>query len=197
MASGSLFTLLRKRKCSKILDKQEVIDIINKKNIQESYGNIVQITDLNEVEHFYPINEYEYIDTKTFNCFDRLFTINFCSSFTALNEYFCLNAYDVSNNQIQISIHVAKQILQAVEYLLSEKYSKQFENILDSSFINILSEYSYPYNKWKYPKICSIQEDYEGYYLTNLKKVLISYIFFTEYTCDSDEDTFTLIYTKW
>ena len=69
---------------------------------------------------------------------DKLLEFHFGSSFTALKDKFRTNAYVFSESSVLISRSEAEKMLQAVEYILSENYSREFEDILNNEYVDLL-----------------------------------------------------------
>lgn len=71
---------------------------------------------------------------------EKLLEFCFNSTFTALKEHFNLDPYKWSHASTLVSKTEAEKILQAIDYILGEDYSKKFESILNNEYVNILGE---------------------------------------------------------
>lgn len=113
----------------------------------------------------------------------RLLDFHFCSTFTALKEHFNLDPYRVNQQSIFISKADAKNILQAIEYILDGEYDKKFEKILNNEYVDILGKgYSLFDNRFKASKD-PIYIDKEGHgYTVNFNDCI-----YDAETSESDE----------
>lgn len=75
-----------------------------------------------------------------------LLEFHFGSVFTCLKEHFRLNPYKFSESSVQISKTEAAKILQAIDYILGEEYSKKFEDILSNEYVELLGEGYTPFD---------------------------------------------------
>ena len=108
----------------------------------------------------------------------KLLEFSFCSTFTALKEHFNLNPYSFKQSSTLISKLEAEKILQAIEYILGEEYSKKFEAVLNNEYIKILGDGYSPFDtrfsKAKDP--IYIEKSSRGNYTVN----------FNDYTFDAE-----------
>lgn len=164
MSSGSYFTIYRKTKdkvSSDVIDNLKNEYFLANKNslcssqyndedlkndipmLMESnfkYGSLLE----NESDIYYDKDGYVY---------KRLLDFNFNSTFRSLKEKFNLNPYRHSQSSVIIDRNEAKMINQAVKYVLSEKYDKNFEKILDNEYVELLGNgYSLFDNRFKKSK---------------------------------------------
>lgn len=205
MSSGSYFTLYRK--CTKVKASSEVLDALkneyflaNKKDLFAGSQDDKALPLLLYAGFKADSAEREAEDNKTDVYYSedgikhvKLLDFHFCSTFTALKEHFNLDPYRVNQTSIFISKADAKNILQAIEYILGEDYDKKFENILDNEFVKILGEgYSLFDNRFKSAKD-PIYIDKEGHgYTVNF----CDSVYETE-TSESDDDVkFNLCRTR-
>lgn len=197
MASGTIFTILRNKSDNNIFISDEVIlEKVNSFGKEHNF-NFKEITSVNELHRYHALGESTFIDIKEHKFVESIFSTNFCSSFTAFAEYFNLNAYSLKYDQEIITLNMAKEMLQALKYLLNEQYSKSFENVLNNPYIKIFSDYSYAYYKWKNPETEAIEAEFEKYYLTDLHDILSAYILFCTRDQDEDPNKFVLLCIKW
>ena len=164
MSSGSYFTIYRKLKND--IASKDVIDSIRneyflstKKGLFENTGksddelktDIPVLMDLSfksELsEHsdenfiFYDSNGVKHI---------KLLEFHFCSTFSCLKEYWSMNAYSFKDASRLVSKSEVEKILQAINYVLSEKYDKKFEEILSNEYVEVFgTEYSPFINRFK------------------------------------------------
>ena len=81
---------------------------------------------------------------------ERLLEFHFGSVFTGLREHFNINPYSFRDSTVIVSRHDAEKMLQAVEYILEEDYSKKFESILSNEYVGIIGEGYSPFdNRFK------------------------------------------------
>lgn len=156
MSRGSYFTLYRKRKNDKVSAeiietlKNEYFEFNKKSFFNDNQDNemlkmdipllmhstfkakCIEIDELNkESKLYYDIDGISY---------DKLLDFHFCSSFGCLIDRFRLDPYHFKNNSIFISKDEASKMLQAIEYVLSEDYSKKFESILNNEYVEIFGD---------------------------------------------------------
>lgn len=119
------------------------------------------------------ISNTEYINLKDKRKYDILLDLGFCSTFRCLREEFNLDPF--RNPTVEIDISTAKEMRQAIKYLLNYKYSDKVEEIMDNYYIKIfgseIPEFEYRKNK----DIDVESDDYfseEGKYA--LKKFLVA-----------------------
>lgn len=197
MASGTIFTILRNKSDNNVFISDEVIlEKVNSFGKEHNF-NFKEIISVNELHRYHALDESTFIDIKEHKFVESIFSANFCSSFTAFAEYFNLNAYSLKYDQEIITLNMAKEILQALKYLLNEQYSKSFENILNNPYVKIFSDYSYAYYKWKNPETEAIEDEFEKYYLIDLHDILSAYILFCTRDQDEDPNKFVLLCIKW
>jgi hypothetical protein len=97
-----------------------------------------------------------------------------------------MNAYNKYGEKI-ITLPTAKEMVQAINYILSLKYSRQTELILNNYYINVFEDlYSPFYRRYSNYKAENEDEDFQNetieddkegiYYLKKLKTTLDTYI---------------------
>ena len=148
MSSGSYFTIYRKHKNTHLtLENLNALkdeyyksnnEFSSKDNTTKCEDNIPLL-----MHEAFTAKSYDF-DSKNNKYYDKdgvlhekLLDFHFCSSFTCLKEHFSLNAYKPSQSSIFISTDEAKKMLQAINYILSKKYDKAFEDILDNEYVNL------------------------------------------------------------
>lgn len=152
MSSGSYFTLYRKsNKAPKA--SQEELDALKNEYYLSSKNGIFGDNAANEeqlkadipilLHSGYKADSYEDNTSCTYYSHDgtrheKLLEFMFGSSFTCLKEKFGLNPYNFSKSAVLISKLEAEKILQAIEYVLSRGYSKEFERILNNEYVELL-----------------------------------------------------------
>lgn len=145
MSSGSYFTIYRKH--SKKQAPAEEIDRLKEEYRKSNYSSVSTSAGKNEDD--FPVlmhasfkNELQeddeecntYYDKDGF-IYDKLLEFHFGSSFTCLKDKFRTNPYVFSDSALIISKTEAEKMLQAVDYVLSEKYSKDTEDILNNEYV--------------------------------------------------------------
>ena len=164
MSSGSYFTIYRKHLKDKA--SQDVIDalkneyyVANKNEMFNDKQNEEELkNDLPLLMHScFKANSIDYENRNSnvyFNLdgtkYEKLLEFHFCSSFSCLKDHFMLNPYKFSAASTFISKHDAEKILQAIEYVLSEDYSKSFEHILNNEYVTLFGNGYSPFdNRFK------------------------------------------------
>lgn len=164
MSNGSYFTIYRK--CLKDKVSQDIIDalkneyfiankneVFNDKQDEEELKNDLPLL----MHSCFKANSIDY-ENRNSNVYfnldgikhEKLLEFHFCSSFSCLREHFGLNAYKFSKNSTFVAKHEAEKMLQAIEYVLSEKYSKNFEHILNNEYVELFGNgYSMFDNRFK------------------------------------------------
>lgn len=146
MSSGSYFTIYMKHTKKKVA--QDVLDALKeqyRKSNQNSFSSSSKDPDdFPILMHASFKSELQEDDE---NCsvyydkdgvvHDKLLEFHFGSSFTCLKEKFRTNAYVFSESSVIVSKAEAEKMLQAIEYVLSEDYSKKFEDILDNEYVEV------------------------------------------------------------
>lgn len=145
MSRGSFFILLRENNTINdnelLLFKQSYLNKINE-NSYEKYT-----LDNFNFNQFICLDDYIYIDTINKIKYTELFNLHFISTFSYLKEYWNMSEFN-NNPQKVINTNIAKLLLQAIDYILSENYNKQFENILNNQYVNVLASDYPPYYKF-------------------------------------------------
>lgn len=159
MASGSFFVVLRERP-----DKQ-----LTRKDINSKLGSIKKLSERPQLVH---LDKYTYADTKKRIALDALAAFEFCSPLNTLaKEHFGLNPYsDVPGaDRTELDYTSVHKIWQALQYILTEEYSKTTEDMLDNCYINVFSNMSSRYLAWKYRWNGGTDEDLEDSILYRLR----------------------------
>lgn len=142
------------------------------------------------------VSNTEFINIDDKRKYDILLDLGFCSTFRCLREEF--NLGEIKNSTIEINVSTAKEMRQAIKYLLNYKYSDKVEEIMDNYYIKVfgseIPEYEYRKNK----DIDVATDDYfseEGKYA--LKKLLVAlnaFIWQSDEYCFDDKLQLKLIY---
>jgi len=146
MAHGSFFIILRynnsinKDLAQKVIDDNEILkDEWNGKTI-----------DINDVYDYFPVNikTHEYINIKNGKTYSELLNVHFNSVFRSLIEEFNMNPYN-KTSQIILNYNITSKMIQAINYILSNNYNKDFEKILDNYYLKVFEDL-YPdfYNRF-------------------------------------------------
>ena len=143
MSSGSYFTIYRKCiNCKLELDKLNAL-----KKEYEKASNVLSSNLVNDIpllmDECFSANNIDSLATNN-NYYDsngvlhqKLLEFHFCSAFSCLKEKFNLDQYAFSTSSTFINRMEAQCMLQAINYVLSEKYDKTFENILNNEYVAI------------------------------------------------------------
>lgn len=75
----------------------------------------------------------------------RLLDFHFNSTFAALKDEWCLDPTRYKTTERFVSRNEAEKMLQAIKYILSEKYSKEFENVLSNEYVEIFGRDYFPF----------------------------------------------------
>ena len=154
MSSGSYLTIYRKHHDEPI--SHEVVESVaneyflankkelfgSKKDDEQLKDDIPILMDLKyKSEHSYldDIAHYEYVDINGFK-YGKLLEFHFGSSFSCLKDEFSLDAYSFKRCSTFISKHDAEKMLQAINYILSNNYNKEFENVLSNKYVKVFGE---------------------------------------------------------
>lgn len=118
-----------------------------------------------------------YVNMTTGEVFEDIFNMHFITDFTTLKEEWNMHSL---NPQIIVNVETAKEIVQAIEYILSGNYSEQAENILKNYYISVFGEH-YPLYLLRYDfgenkEIDSVWLRREKYYLNKVKCALSAFI---------------------
>ena len=157
MSSGSYLTLYRKRLGTKLsqaeLDalKNEYF-LVNKKDMfntsQDEEKMKADMPVLMEVGFKAGQNslaeeenekQYAYCDANGVK-YDKLLEFHFGSYFICLKEKFNLNPDSFSSSAVLVPKHEVEKMLQAIEYILSEEYSKSVERLLNNEYVELFGE---------------------------------------------------------
>ena len=93
--------------------------------------------------------------------------LNFCfgSTFTTLKDHFHLAPYSWNRCSTFISKSEVEKMLQAINYVLSENYSRQFEQILSNEYVELFGQDYSPFQK-RFSKMSEplhIDKDEDGF----------------------------------
>jgi hypothetical protein len=190
MSRGSTFVILRRNSGSVKVTKEQVME--KYKDWYDCLGKSLVFDDLPDITYY---DKRTYVDKNTMELLTELVQADFTSSFTSLIEHYYLSYYNESGrkDRVVISAETARNMLQAVKYLMYEDYSKRLEELINSEWIEVFSELCPDYLKWKH------NEDYEDedsiWYLKRLKQVLETFLFIHS---ESDhDDGILLLYFAW
>ena len=135
---------------------------------------------LDEIQEFQQVNDKTYVSVQSKKKYDLLMDAYFNSAFTCLKDEFNMNPYN-KYGEHEISLNEAKEIVQAIDYILSFNYSKKVENVLNNYFISVFEEMYTPfYNRYK-SKVNKIEynsfdENESFHILKKVKTVLDSFL---------------------
>lgn len=207
MSSGSYFLMLRTSKSieNEIVDKKEIqsyIDDFNKK-----YTCIGFQSDTFEDKEFYAypltlehneINNYKWVSFKTGKIYDEIFCLNFLSDFAQLKEEYALDPF--RNSEMKISFGQAKEMLVAINYLLSRNFSLKTEDILNNHYIRVFGEMLPSYeaflNGKRFYENNDLDENESRYVLNKLQSLFNIYIWM-ENENSLNECEYILLYHVW
>lgn len=156
MSSGSYFIIYRKHNKKKVSD--DVLNALKEeyRKSNNSSFSAVQNKDLDDfpvlMNSSFKVDAFDENDCSVWydkdgHVYDKLLEFHFGSSFTCLKDKFRTNAYKYSESSVIISRNEAEKMLQAIEYVLSEEYSKRFEDILDNEYVDIFGRGFSPYDE--------------------------------------------------
>lgn len=161
MSSGSYFTLYRK--CKNISISQDALDALKNEYFLANKNDVFNnSSDEEEMKKDMPLlmhksfkvdpqareaveKSFEYYDANGIR-HDKLVEFSFNSSFTCLREKFNLNPYKHSHSSVLVSKDEAKKMLQAIEYVLGEDYSKKFEQVLNNEYVSMFGNGYSPFD---------------------------------------------------
>lgn len=177
MSSGSYFTIYRKH-VDKVASK-ETIDALKeeyfKSNKNGLFGPSSKSDD--ELRDDIPVimdasfkSERDESDSKNNIFYDKdgityekLLDFHFISTFSCLKEEWRMNAYSFKEASRIVSKDEVEKILQAIKYVLGEKYDKHFEDVLSNEYVNLFGEEYSPFvNRFKKSKL-PLYIDKEGH----------------------------------
>lgn len=200
---GSYFYILRRSENNKVFSKKAFNKIIEEKGwLYDDFKQ--EKLDIKDIQTYQLLNDFKCLSIENKTEYDILLQAHFTSNFTCLIEQFNMNAYNKFGEKI-ISLATAKQMLQAINYILSLNYSRQTELILNNYFIDVFEDlYSLFYNRYlNTSKECiDIQEqlsynDKDGlYYLKKIKTVLDTFILLNNQNCFSNLQ-YVLVYKNY
>lgn len=200
MSSGSVLNILRSNKKHKHTVRNKIIN--NK--IEEFKSNLAGLVSAENIiipnYLMFEDNMDVMLSIKDKQYFNILLDAHFSSQFTELKDEYNLNPYN-GTNQVVIDIHTAKEMLQAIKYLLSRNYSLGIEDILDNYWISVFSELLPSYYTQNITDSEFINEnkdiEQEGkYILTKFKTVLETYILLVNENC-CNEYQYILLYSAY
>ena len=200
MSSGSVLNILRSNKKHKHTVRNKIIN--NK--IEEFKSNLAGLVSAENITVpnylMFEDNMDIMLSIKDKQYFNILLDAHFSSQFTELTDEYNLNPYN-GTNQVVIDIHTAKEMLQAIKYLLSRNYSLGIEDILDNYWISVFSELLPSYSSQNITNTEIINENNEfeqegKYILTKFKTVLETYILLVNENC-CNEYQYILLYSAY
>jgi hypothetical protein len=146
MAHGSYFIILRYNNSINKDLAQKVID--DNKILKDEWND--KTIDINDVYDYFPVNikTHEYINIKNGKTYSELLNVHFNSVFKSLIEEFNMNPYN-KTSQIILNYNITSKMIQAINYILSNNYNKDFEKILDNYYLKVFEDL-YPdfYNRF-------------------------------------------------
>jgi hypothetical protein len=185
MSNSSYFTLLRKSKENLQFSNKLIEEFIISKYNEMMFMNNNKATSVEEMQkeisNYYPITTFKYISIKNKNEYDVVFQFHFTSGFNVLKDEFNLNPYN-KYSDIIIDLNLAKEMLIAIDYILSRDYSHKFEDILNNYYINVFGDlipnFQYRFNdKPDLDEFESEELEKEGfYYLKKCRDIIAAYI---------------------
>lgn len=189
MSRGSTFAILRKDRFPIKVTKDQVME--QHKGWCNAAGEQLKFEALPEISYY---NCYSYVDKKSMELLSKLVEADFNSSFTSLIDYYNLSYYktDSRSDRVVITKSTARNMVQAIKYLLYEDYSKRTEALLDNEWVTVFGEDCLPYREWK-DEMEYAGEDDSQWYLNRLRQVLETYLFISS---ESDEEII-LLYFAW
>lgn len=137
---------------------------------------------------------------------DELFTWHFCSSFTCLKNEWNVDPYSNVKSKFIVDRLLAEKILQACNYLLSEKWSTGFEKILNNEWIKILSTGNDSESYWKYVyrndkkllrEVTEEENNSAEYDIMHLQQVMQTFTSMDENYTAYGKTEHILMYTAW
>lgn len=98
-----------------------------------------------DIPEYVACGRLKHVNKVTKEIFTNIFEMQFNSCFQTLIEQYNLCQYG-ARNTIVISLTMAEKILQAINYLLSQKYDIDFQwNVLQNDYIQIFGQLYTPY----------------------------------------------------
>ena len=226
MSSGSYFTIYRK--CSKHIVDANVLDAIkNEYFLENKSGMLCKSDNDEEMKKDIPLlmdagfkHEHMHEDNdESHTCYDangtkhiKLLDFHFGSAFTCLKEHFGLNAYKFSQRSIIVPKSDAEKMLQAIEYVLSQEYSKKFERMLSNEYVDIFGngyspfdnrfrntkpsmyvdriesgKYSIEFSDWQYEREVAESDDDVEYVLKKVRACILAYLNADENIWDGED----------
>jgi len=182
---GSYLIILRRNEFNKQYTKKAFNKLVDDKRwlVDDFKPDKLELSDL---QTFQKINDFKCISIQNRTEYDILLEAHFTSGFNCLIQEFNMNAYNKYGEKI-ITLPTAKEMVQAINYILSLKYSRQTELILNNYYINVFEDlYSLFYRRYSNYKAENEDEDFQNetieddkegiYYLKKLKTTLDTYI---------------------
>lgn len=96
---------------------------------------------LDDIQDYFALDlkKHTVINVKNKKLYIELMNVHFNSEFDSLVKYYNMNAY-TKHCQLKITYNQAQQMIQAIRYILSEKYEKQFEIILNNEYLEAFED---------------------------------------------------------
>ena len=177
MSSGSYFLILRND--GSVYSNQEFDQILKLNEVWLKNDFSEKDFILDEIQEFQKVNQNLYVSVKSKKKYFLILESWFGSNFSCLTEEFNMNSYNKWGEH-EFTIENAKKIIQAIDYILSLKYSRDFELILDNYYLDIFKElYSPFYNRFikdKNEKITDEEDESGIYSLKKLRTILNTFI---------------------
>lgn len=205
MASGSYFIILRHAKnINQIKNKISIDNFVEqfKKRYLSARKEIDEYFKLPLNEKFediwMPENTFQWVSTKSYKVYDEIGKYEFISGFTALKEYYNLDAYN--NSELIISLNTAKEMKIAIDYILSRDYSLKTEDLLNNPFIRAFGEQLPSYENFIYKHTPENEVNYgdcfetEGWYFLLKTQAALSTFIWLCHENDFDDAEYQLVY---
>lgn len=197
---GSYFYILRKTKYSKTYSNTIFNKIVEKK--RWLYDDLkTEKLKLEDIQNYQLFDDFKCISIKNKTEYDILLEAHFTSGFSCLIEEFNMNAYN-KFGEITIPMYMAKEMVQAANYILSLNYSRQMELILNNPYLEVFETLYQPFmmrfnSSNEYNEEVN-EYDREGlYYLKKVKQVLDTFILLNDENYFDKETEYVLIYKNY
>lgn len=197
---GSYFYILRKTKYNKVYSTSAFNKIVEEKRWLYDDFKPEKLS-LNDIQNYQILNDFKCISIQNKTEYDILLDAHFTSGFNCLIEEFNMNAYNKFGEKT-IPLYMAKEMAQAVNYILSLNYSKQIELILNNPYLDVFETLYYPFTcrfiHSDSKDAESNEFDKEGlYFLKKIKNVLDTFILLNDENSFNEEVEYVLVYKNY